>query len=129
MKRIITLILALVLCLSLVACGGASKEFTADVFIYTFADTYTASVRDSMQKQFDELGIKATFYDAANNQGTQTDQIQTVGIDGAVLLAEIIDLFVELVDLIGEIVDVILQAGDGQLVLAGIDQQRYDRNA
>ena len=86
MKRIITLILALVLCLSLVACGGASKEFTADVFIYTFADTYTASVRDSMQKQFDELGIKATFYDAANNQGTQTDQIQTALSKGSDLL-------------------------------------------
>lgn len=88
MKRFLALALALVLCLGLAACSGtaAKDKFAVDVFIYNFADTYTASVRDNMSTQFEELGITATFYDAANNQGTQTNQIETALAKGSDLL-------------------------------------------
>lgn len=88
MKKVLALIIALAMCISLAACsapataaGGDAKAssdgFSVDVFIFNFADTYTASVRDSMTKSFEADGINYTFYDAADNQGTQTNQIET----------------------------------------------------
>lgn len=63
--------------------GGSIK---VDVFIYKFADTYIASVRDAMQGFFTAAGIDAQFYDANENQSTQTDQITTALTEGTDLL-------------------------------------------
>ena len=94
MKKLFAAWMAAVLCLGLAACGGggeskdggSGQDFTVDVFIYNFADTYTASVRDHLGSQFDAMGVQATFYDAANNQGTQTNQIETALAKGSDLL-------------------------------------------
>ena len=104
MKKLLALLLAALLCCGLAACAqtpqaepagsqaapgepaAAGGDFAVDVFIYNFADTYIADVRDSMQTEFDALGIKATFYDAANNQGTQTNQIETAITKGSGML-------------------------------------------
>ncbi len=100
-KRILVALLALGLVFAMAACGGDASSTTASttessaeassedtgtdtpepitvhVFIYDYADPYIASVRDAMDTSFKAAGITATFYDAGNDQGTQTEQINT----------------------------------------------------
>ena len=56
------------------------------VFYYDFSDVYISSVRNSMNSQFEALGIKYTNYDGGSNQAQQTDQINTAIANGANLL-------------------------------------------
>ncbi|MCL2617631.1 MAG: substrate-binding domain-containing protein [Defluviitaleaceae bacterium] len=59
----------------------------ADVFWYTFADTFLASVRNSMIEQeagFPNLNVR--HHDSMDNQATQTEQIQTAIMQGTDLL-------------------------------------------
>ena len=110
MKKIIALLLALVMALSLVACGGSSAPAAdapaadapaadapaaeapaADaakvvVFWYDESDVYLGSVRDAMNKEFEALGITPDNQFAANNQTTQLDQINTAIAGGADIL-------------------------------------------
>ena len=95
MKKIIAMLLALAMVLSLAACGGAPAE-KADgevaVFWYTFGDTYLSSVRAAMNAAFEAAGVKYLDYDANNNQTTQTEQIQTAITKGAsALVVNIVD--------------------------------------
>ena len=97
MKKIIAMLLAVVLCFGLVACGGnggneAKAGGEVAVFWYTFGDTYLSSVRAAMNEAFDAAGIKYLDYDANNNQTTQTEQIQTAITKGAsALVVNIVD--------------------------------------
>ena len=110
MKKIIAMLLALVMALSLVACGGSSAPAAdapaadapaaeapaaeapaADaakvvVFWYDESDVYLGSVRDAMNKEFEALGITPDNQFAANNQTTQLDQINTAIAGGADIL-------------------------------------------
>lgn len=114
LKKIGMLLLAVAMLFSMAACGNnndtpsASPEDTAsevsdavsdvvseeppaeglkaDVFIYDFADTYIASVRNAMEGYFADAAITAQFYDAAGDQATQTDQITTAITQGTQLL-------------------------------------------
>ena len=102
MKKFLALILALVMSLSLVACGGdtATEETTDDtateettgsalnvgVFYYNFADAYITTVRSAMDGLLQGAGIAYNNYDGANNQATQLDQINTAITNGANLL-------------------------------------------
>lgn len=102
MKKFLALILALVMSLSLVACGGdtATEETTDDtateettgsalnvgVFYYNFADAYITTVRSAMDGLLEGAGITYNNYDGANNQATQLDQINTAITNGANLL-------------------------------------------
>ena len=54
MKKIIALVLALVMVLSLAACGGSGAKADGEVavFWYTFGDTYLSSVRAAMNEAF-----------------------------------------------------------------------------
>ena len=95
MKKIIAMLLALAMVLSLAACGGAPAE-KADgevaVFWYTFGDTYLSSVRAAMNEAFAAAGVKYQDYDANNSQTTQTEQIQTAITKGAsALVVNIVD--------------------------------------
>lgn len=106
MKKILAMLLALCMVLSLAACGSgaASTEAPAAsgaetagdaapaaggevaVFWYTFNDTYLSSVRSAMNKALDAAGIQYTDYDANGSQTTQTDAVDTAIAKGASLL-------------------------------------------
>ena len=95
MKKIIAMLLALTMILSLAACGGAPAAKTdgeVAVFWYTFGDTYLSSVRAAMNEAFTAAGVKYQDYDANNSQTTQTEQIQTAITKGAsALVVNIVD--------------------------------------
>ena len=102
MKKILALILALVMSLSLVACGGGNDTPPAEdentdgaavatdlkvgVFYYNFADAYITTVRAAMDKELEALGVTYQNFDAQTNQATQTDQVNTAITDGYNLL-------------------------------------------
>ena len=98
MKKFLAMLLALVMALSLVACGEQKQpdngnqgntdasELNVGVFYYDFSDVYISSVRNFMNSQLDAMGVKYTNFDGAGNQAQQTDQINTAIANGANLL-------------------------------------------
>ena len=95
MKKIIAMLLAVVMCFGLVACGGGEKAAEGGeiaIFWYTFGDTYLSSVRAATTEALDAAGAKYQHYDANGSQTTQTEQIQTAITAGAgVLVVNIVD--------------------------------------
>ncbi|MFI3229138.1 MAG: galactose ABC transporter substrate-binding protein [Bacillota bacterium] len=94
-KKLIAILIVLALSIASVitvtACNPEST-FTADVFIYDYSDTYISTVRSSLEDEFKKKGISYNFYDAANNQSTQTDQIDTALSKGSdLLIVNIVD--------------------------------------
>ena len=85
MKKILALVLALVMVLGMVACGG-SKEPQISVFWYDESDVYLSSVRTALNAELDKLGIKYDNQFAANDQAKQLDQIKTAIAGGSNLL-------------------------------------------
>lgn len=62
------------------------------VFYYTFADPYITSVRDALDGKLTEAGVTFQNFDAAGQQNTQTDQINTALTDGAnILIVNLVD--------------------------------------
>ncbi len=113
MKRFLVVLLTLCMLLALAACGGtpaadpapadpapadpapadpapadppAAAALNIAVFYYDFSDIYISTVRSNMDSQLDGLGVTYQNYDAANNQTTQTEQINTAIAGGANLL-------------------------------------------
>ena len=102
MKKIIAIVLALTLVLSLAACGAKTDAPAADapaadapaaadapkvvVFWYDESDVFMGVVRDHMNKEIAALGITPDNQFAANNQTTQLDQINTAIAGGADIL-------------------------------------------
>ena len=109
MKKALALLLALVMVISMAACGSkttpstnaattpapagneteaqvGASELKVGVFYYTFADTYISSVRTALDAQLDSLGVTYNNFDGNNNQTTQNEQIQTAVTDGYNLL-------------------------------------------
>ena len=84
MKKLLCSILILIICvLTLPSCARGADTPDIHVFYYTFSDTYISSVRSELDKKFDSAGIRYQDYDAAGNQTTQTEQIQTAITKGA----------------------------------------------
>ncbi len=85
MKRIITLVLALVLTFVLVACnqpGSDVKTYKVGVSIYKFDDNFMTLYREELQKYFktketDTVKYNVTVVDGKNDMATQTEQVQT----------------------------------------------------
>ena len=98
MKKVLSLALVGAMALSLFACGQKtgnkkpensgqsgqqseqkeqpSGDKNAAVFYYNFGDPYISTVRSALDKAYGEKGIKPDNQDGANNQSTQSDQIQ-----------------------------------------------------
>ena len=84
MKRIITLVLALVLTFVLVACnqpGSDVKTYKVGVSIYKFDDNFMTLYREELQKYFktketDTVKYDVTVVDGKNDMATQTEQVQ-----------------------------------------------------
>ncbi len=90
-KRLISLFLILCLCsAALVGCGR--KKEKADVFYYTFSDTYISSVHTALKKELTDRGLSSSDYDGSGSQTTQTEQVRTAVTGGAkVLLVNIVN--------------------------------------
>ena len=58
--------------------AGTAASGTVAVFYYNFSDTYISSVRTALDGDLDKAGIKYQDYDGAGDQGTQTNQVDTV---------------------------------------------------
>lgn len=104
MKKIFTILLALLMVLSLSACssktetseGGSDvKEVNVGVAIYQFNDNFMTLYRNEIAKYFDALNAKdssvhynVTIVDGKNDAGTQAEQINTFiaqGVDALVV--------------------------------------------
>jgi len=88
MKKAIVFVLVLVMLCAVLftGCKRETGEFRADVFWYTFADTFLASVRNAMTEEFQRTGINFQHHDCNNSQTTQTQMIQTAINQGSKLL-------------------------------------------
>ena len=90
MKKIALLLLVLLLASSFAFAGGSRQRddtFRVDVFWYTFADTFLASVRNSMlEQQAGMTNLRITHHDCAENQALQLQMIQTAITQGTNLL-------------------------------------------
>ncbi len=91
MKKLFALLLAVVMVMGLVACGGektdgGDEKLNVGVFYYTYDDAYIASVRSALDAKWAELGIEYTNNDCKGDQATQNDLIKTAITNGANLL-------------------------------------------
>ena len=92
MKKLLALMLALIMVLSLAACGGGSKGGDAaapagdgmkvGVFWYAFSDSFLSTVRTALNEELNAAGIEYQDYDGNNNQATQIEQVQTAVTNG-----------------------------------------------
>ena len=87
MKKILALVLALAMVLSLAACGGAKPaETKVSVFWYDEADVYLSSVRAELNAELEKAQIKYDNQFAGKDQAKQLEQIKTAIAAGSNLL-------------------------------------------
>ena len=80
MKKFLALMLAMMLCLSVVGVASANE---AVVSWYTFGDVYLTSVRTALEEAMTAQGLTFQMKDSNANQQTQTDDINTALVTGA----------------------------------------------
>ena len=89
-KIIVFVLLSALLCAAVfTGCTGKEKADGAkvDVFWYTFADTYLASVRNAMEEELKAIpNLRVTMHDCEGTQMVQTQKIQTAITQGTDLL-------------------------------------------
>ena len=89
--------ISILLCMALIVCSlsflfSCGKREDVSVLYYTYSDTYISSVRSAMDEAMKELNIGYHNYDAAGNQTTQTEQVDTAITKGArLLLVNVVD--------------------------------------
>ena len=91
MKKIASLMLVLFLVIGSLAFAGGSKQSSGatqvDVFWYTFADTYLASVRNAMEDSARSMpNLRVTHHDSQERQDLQAQMVQTAITQGTKLL-------------------------------------------
>ena len=91
MKKIAIFLVVLLLAGSFAFAGGSSESAAsgtrADVFWYTFADTYLASVRNAMIEQGNSMpNLRITHHDSQERQDLQAQMVQTAITQGTNLL-------------------------------------------
>jgi len=81
MKKLFAVSMMILLVTGALFASGAAQTYTgpfrADVFWYSFSDTFLASVRNAMTAEFTSAGITFQHTDCNNNQTTQSQAIQT----------------------------------------------------
>ena len=87
-KKIVMMMFVVVLGFAMTACSSESKkdEYTAHVFFWNYADAFVGELRNNMEREFKDADIKYVFYDGANSQSKQNDQIDTAISTGADIL-------------------------------------------
>lgn len=85
MKKL-AIIMVCMLTIALTACGN-QKVNDANVFYYTYSDTYISNVRSSLDKALSDKDISFQDHDGNGNQTTQTEQVQTAVTKGTKALA------------------------------------------
>ena len=99
MKKLLTLLLAVLMVLSLAACGSKEETTTGPktvkigVAIYQFDDNFMTVYRGKIQEYFDnisndEVKYELTIVDGANDVATQTEQVNTFisqGVDAMIV--------------------------------------------
>ncbi len=85
MKKAVAILLAVLMLVGLVACGGASGT-KVSVFWYDESDVYLSSVRSALNAELDKLGVDYDNQYAANDQAKQLDQVKTAIAGGSTLL-------------------------------------------
>lgn len=118
MKKILAMLLAVCMILSMAACGSSESSSTTagsttdgsteatgstadapaasggevSVFYYSYADTYISSVRTALDAALTSAGVNYVDYDSNNSQTTQTEQIQTAISKGtSMLIVNLVD--------------------------------------
>ena len=86
MKKSAIFFLVFALSIFFVGCGG-NKTNDANVFYYTYSDTYISNVRSSLDKALSDAKISFQDHDGNGNQTTQTEQVQTAVTKGTKILA------------------------------------------
>ncbi len=88
MKKILSCLILLCILTSSLLCFFSCSKGSEDVSVlyYTYADTYVSSVRSAMNKSLEKLKLGYHNYDAAGNQTTQTEQVDTAITKGTRLL-------------------------------------------
>lgn len=86
MKKLLALLMTCTILISFTACGGGEGA-DANVFYYTYSDTYISNVRSSLDKALRNENISFQDHDSNGNQTTQTEQVQTAVTKGTKLLA------------------------------------------
>ena len=87
MKKLIAIVLALALVLSLAACGAkAPAGPKVSVFWYDEADVYLSTVRSELNKALDTAGLAYDNQYAGKDQAKQLEQIKTAIAGGTTLL-------------------------------------------
>ena len=89
MKKLIALLLAVIMLLSLAACGAkapAATETKVSVFWYDEADVYLSTVRSELNKAMDAAGVAYDNQYAGKDQAKQLEQIKTAIAGGSNLL-------------------------------------------
>ena len=72
---------------SLISCGsGGTQNQSVAVFYYTYSDPYISTVRASLDRELESLGVEYQDYDSNSSQTTQAEQVQTAITKGATLL-------------------------------------------
>ena len=86
MKKVLAVLLAVVMLMGLVACGGASSGTKGSVFWYDEADVYLSTVRSELNKALETAGIAYDNQYAGKDQAKQLEQIKTAIAGGTTLL-------------------------------------------
>ena len=134
MKKLLALVLAAVMALSLVACGGSSdagsdvKTYKVGVAIYQFDDNFMTLYREELKSYFetkntDEVKYEVTLVDSKNDMATQTDQIRNFITQGMDLIICNLVQTSSAETIIDEVVN-----ADIPLVLINREPLKYDAN-